>query len=173
VGDAGTTEPGRASSRRGIEATLRWKASKSWRLELDGALSRARIRGVAPDGEGNYVDNAVERVLAAGLTYVDGPLTASLRLRYLGPRALDTSNTVRSRQTTLLNLGARYAFNKNLTVGLDVFNIAGRKGNDIEYFYASCTAGEVSRGACGSGVADRHVHPMEPRSARLSARWTF
>jgi hypothetical protein len=36
-------------------------------------------------------------VLAAGVTYIEGPLTASLRLRYLGPRALDTLNTVRSR----------------------------------------------------------------------------
>jgi hypothetical protein len=54
-----------------------------------------------------------------------------------------------------------------------VFNIAGKKGNDIEYAYASCTAGEVASGACGGGIDGRHVHPMEPRSARLSARWTF
>ncbi|MET3496309.1 TonB-dependent receptor [Variovorax boronicumulans] len=173
VGDAGTTEPGRASSRRGIEATMRWKLDRTWRVELDGAVSRARFRGLAPEGEGNHVDNAVERVFAAGLTYVDGPLTASLRLRYLGPRALDTTNTIRSRSTTLLNFGARYAVNRNLTLGLDVFNLAGKKGNDIEYAYASCSAGEVVTGACNGGVNGRHVHPMEPRSARASARWTF
>jgi outer membrane receptor protein involved in Fe transport len=173
VGDAGTTEPGRASSRRGIEATLRWKIDRAWRLEMDAALSRARFRGVAPQGEGNYVDNAVERVFAAGVTYIDGPWTSSLRLRYLGPRALDTTNTVRSRAATLLNLGTRYAVNKNLTLGLDVFNLAGKKGNDIEYFYASCTAGEVASGTCGGGVDDRHTHPMEPRTVRVSARWTF
>ncbi|RYF76829.1 MAG: TonB-dependent receptor [Comamonadaceae bacterium] len=173
VGDAGATEPGRASSRRGIEATLRWKASEAWRFEADAALSRARFRGLAPEGEGNYVDNAVERVFAAGVTYIDGPLTASLRLRYLGPRALDTLDTVRSRSTTLLNFGARYRVNPHLTLGLDLFNLAGRKGNDIEYFYASCTAGEVASGGCGGGIDDRHVHPMEPRSARVSARYTF
>jgi outer membrane receptor protein involved in Fe transport len=173
VGDAGTTEPGRASSRRGIEATMRWKIDSRWRLEADAALSRARFRGVAPEGEGNYIDNAVERVVAAGVTYTDGPLTASLRLRYMGPRALDTLNSVRSRATTLLNFGARYAVNKHLTLGLDVFNLTGRKGNDIEYFYASCSAGEVARGDCGSGIDGKHIHPMEPRSARVSARWTF
>jgi hypothetical protein len=173
VGDAGSTEPGRASSRRGIEATLRWKLDRAWRLELDGALSRARFRGIAPEGEGNYVDNAVERVFAAGVTYIEGPWTASLRLRYLGPRALDTQDTVRSRSTMLLNFGGRYAVNTHLTLGLDVFNIAGRKGNDIEYYYASCTGGEVVSGACNGGVNDRHVHPMEPRSVRVSARWTF
>ena len=173
VGDAGTTEPGRASTRRGIEATLRWKFDRAWRLELDGALSRARFRGAAPEGEGNHVDNAVERVLAAGITYIEGPWTASLRLRYMGPRALDTLNTVRSRATTLLNFGARYAVDKHLTLGLDVFNLAGKKGNDIEYYYASCSAGEVTRGNCNGGVNDRHIHPMEPRSVRVSARYTF
>ncbi|WP_042577865.1 TonB-dependent receptor domain-containing protein [Variovorax paradoxus] len=173
VGDAGTTEPGRASGRRGIEATMRWKLDRAWRVELDGAASRARFKGFAPEGEGNHVDNAVERVLAAGLTYIDGPLTASLRLRYLGPRALDTTNTIRSRSATLVNFGVRYILNKNLTLGLDVFNVAGKKGNDIEYAYASCSAGEVASGACNGGVTGRHVHPMEPRSARVSARWTF
>ena len=173
VGDAGTTEPGRASTRRGVEATLRWKFDRAWRLEVDGALSRARFKGAAPEGEGDHVDNAVERVIAAGITYIEGPLTASLRLRYMGPRALDTLNTVRSRATTLLNFGARYAVNRQLTLGLDVFNLAGRKGNDIEYFYASCTAGEVAGGSCNGGVNDRHVHPMEPRTVRVSARYTF
>jgi hypothetical protein len=52
-------------------------------------------------------------------------------------------------------------------------NLAGKKGNDIEYAYASCSAGEVVAGACNGGVNDRHVHPMEPRTARVSARWTF
>jgi hypothetical protein len=28
-----------------------------------------------------------------------------------------------------------------------VFNLAGKKGNDIEYAYASCTAGEVPAAA--------------------------
>ncbi len=171
--DAGTTEPGRASTRRGVEATLRWKFNPAWRIELDGALSRARFRGLAPDGEGNYVDNAVDRVFAAGLTRIDGPWTASLRLRYLGPRALDTLGSVRSRSATLLNFGARYAANQHVTLGLEVFNLAGKKGNDIEYYYASCTAGEIAAGSCNGGVNDRHVHPMEPRSIRLSARYTF
>ena len=50
VGDAGSTEPGRASRRSGLEATLRWKLDQAWRLERDGALSRARFRGDAPEG---------------------------------------------------------------------------------------------------------------------------
>jgi hypothetical protein len=33
--------------------------------------------------------------------------------------------------------------------------------------------GEVASGACGTGIEDKHVHPMVPRSARVSARWNF
>ncbi|MBY0412364.1 MAG: TonB-dependent receptor, partial [Burkholderiaceae bacterium] len=173
VGDAGTTEAGRASRRRGLETTVRWKANANWRLDADAALSRARFRGDAPAGEGNFVDNAVERVFAAGATYTQGPWTTSVRVRHLGPRALDTTNTVRSRANTVVNLGTRYAVNRQLTLGLDVFNIAGKKGNDIEYSYASCSAGEVARGDCGAGIDGRHIHPMEPRSLRVSAKWAF
>jgi outer membrane receptor protein involved in Fe transport len=70
----------------------------------------------------------VERILAAGVNYNDGPITASLRLRCLGPRALDTLDSVRFKSTTLLNFGARFAVDRHLTLGLDVFNITGRKG---------------------------------------------
>ena len=173
VGDAGTTEAGRASQRRGIEATLRWQLDPHWRVEADAAISRARFRGPAPEGEGNFIDNAVERVFAAGVVWQQGPWTRTLRLRYMGPRALDTTNTVRSRSLTVLNVGTTYAVNRQLTLGLKVFNLAGRKGNDIEYFYASCSAREVASGVCGGGIDDRHVHPMEPRSVRVSARWNF
>jgi hypothetical protein len=173
VGDAGTTEAGRGSSRRGVEATLRWRVNPRWRIELDGALSRASLTGDSPAGEGSHVANAVEQVLASGVTHTAGPWTTSLRWRYMGPRALDTLNSVRSSATTLLNLGVRFAFHKHLTLGVDVFNLDGKKGNDIDYFYASCTVAEVSSGRCGNGIADRHVHPMEPRTVRLSARLGF
>jgi outer membrane receptor protein involved in Fe transport len=142
-------------------------------VELDAALSRARFVGTPPAGEGNYIDNAVEQVLAAGLAWQQGPWSATLRLRHMGARALDTLNSVRSSPTTLLNLGLRYALGNNSSIGLEVFNLADRQGNDIEYYYASCTAREVAGGTCGGGINDRHVHPMEPRTVRLTWRTGF
>lgn len=62
VGDAGRHRAGRASQRRGIEATMRWRANARWRFEADAAVSRARYRGPAPEGEVLHVDNAPERV---------------------------------------------------------------------------------------------------------------
>ena len=39
--------------------------------------------------------------------------------------------------------------------------------NDIEYFYASRLPGEAAP------VADRHMHPAEPRTLRLTLRKAF
>lgn len=50
---------------------------------------------------------------------------------------------------------------------LDVFNLANRRVYDIQYFYASQLPGEPLP------VEDRHVHPAEPRTVRLSLRVGF
>ena len=101
------------------------------------------------------------------------PWATSLRWRYLGPRALESTNTVRSQESSVLNLALRYSLQRDLTLGLDVFNLTNQSSNDIEYFYASCSAREVQTGACGSGINDRHIHPLEPRTVRVSARMSF
>ena len=173
VGDAGSTEPSRASTRDGLEATVRWRVAPHWRLDLDAAWSRARYSGAAPAGDGDYIVNAVERVLSGGLDWQSGPWQAHLRWRAMGPRALDNANTVQSQATSVWNLATRYALRHDLQIGLEVFNLTDQSGNDIEYFYASCTAREVQTSVCGGGILDRHVHPMEPRTLRVSARLSF
>jgi hypothetical protein len=50
---------------------------------------------------------------------------------------------------------------------VDVFNVFDRKVNDIQYYYASQLPGESAL------VADRHVHPGEPRSLRVTLRLGF
>jgi outer membrane receptor protein involved in Fe transport len=91
----------------------------------------------------------------------------------MGPRPLDSTNTVQAAGTSVWNLSARRTVGRDWVLGLEVFNLTNQSGNDIEYFYASCTAREVSGGVCGSGIDDRHVHPMESRTLRVSARMNF
>jgi len=50
---------------------------------------------------------------------------------------------------------------------LDIFNLSNRRVDDIQYFYESRLPGEATP------VADRHVHPAEPRVWRLSLRLGF
>ena len=58
-------------------------------------------------------------------------------------------------------------FGQQVELTLDVFNLFDRKDNDIQYFYESQLPGEAAP------VADLHVHPAEPRSARLTMQMRF
>jgi len=173
VGDSGTTEAGRPSRRTGLEFISHWIPSRNWKLNATWAQSRARFVGEPAAGEGNYIDNAVNRVVSASALWQQGPWQTGLQLRHMGPRPLDTLGAMLSSSSTLLNGTVGYIANKDLTLTLNIFNVTNRQVNDIEYFYASCTAREVASGACGTGISGRHIHPIEPRSLRLTARWSF
>ncbi len=56
---------------------------------------------------------------------------------------------------------------KDTELTLDVFNLTNPRVNDIEYFYESQLRGEAAP------LADRHVHPAEPRTVRLTLRVGF
>lgn len=166
VGDGGGTEPGAASRRTGVEATAFWRPRRGIAFDLSAAATHARLRGTAP-GE-DRIPNAVSHVLAAGVS-VD-PLdawTLSLRLRHLGAAPLIEDGSVRSRATSLVNLGSYWRIGR-ARLGLDILNLLDSKANDISYFYASRLPGEPAE-----GVEDRHVHPVEPRQARLSLRYSL
>lgn len=162
VGDAGTTEPSAASRRRGIEFNNRWVPVPWFLLDADLAWTHARF------DSGERIPNAIDRVASLAVTLRDlGPWSATLQMRHLGPGALIEDNSVRSTPSTLTNLRVSRRLGRHAELTLDVFNLLNRKVNDIQYFYESQLPGEPAP------VADRHVHPSEPRSARLSLRVTF
>jgi outer membrane receptor protein involved in Fe transport len=161
VGDAGATEEGPPSRRRGLEWNNRW-IPVPWLL-VDADLAWTRARFVVPSGEGSRIPGAVDRVGSLAVSLRDiGPWSASLQWRYLGPRALVEDNSQRAGGTTLTNLRVTRNFGKNVELTLDVFNLLNRKVNDIEYFYESRLPWEAEP------VEGRHVHPAEPRTARIT-----
>ena len=102
VGDAGTTEASRPSRRIGFEWSSVFAATPWLLLDADLAYSKARFRDDDPAGD--RIPGAVEGVASAGITLHDrGPLSASLRLRYFGPRPLVEDDSVRSKASTTLN----------------------------------------------------------------------
>ncbi|HXE38943.1 MAG TPA: TonB-dependent receptor [Azonexus sp.] len=166
VGDAGTTEPSRPSRRQGVEWTNFYALNDWLAMDADLDWSHARFRNTDPAG--NYIPGAVATTANLGLT-VDrlGPWFGALRLRYFGPRPLIEDNSVRSQASALTNLRLGYRFSPRTQLALDVYNLFDRKVNDIEYWYESQLASE------SSPVFDRHVHPSEPRSLRLSLAYRF
>jgi len=162
VGDAGTTEASGASKRRGVEWNNRWVPARWFLLDADFAWTHARF------DNGDRIPNAIDRVASVAATLREvGPWSASLQLRYLGPGALTEDHSVRSSSSVLTNLRVSRKLGPSAELTLDVFNLFDRKVNDIQYFYASQLPGEAAP------VADRHVHPSEPRSARLSLLLRF
>jgi hypothetical protein len=166
VGDAGVTEPTAASIRRGVEFNNRWKPRRWLLVDADLAWTHARFNN------GDRIPNAVDRVGSVVVTARElGPWSSSLQLRYLGSGALVEDNSVRSHSSVTTNwrLGRRTSewFGRGSELTLDVFNLGNRKINDIQYFYESQLLGETAP------VADRHVHPAEPRTLRLTLRLPF
>jgi hypothetical protein len=166
VGDAGATEAGPASRRRGVEWSNRYTPLPWLLFDADLAWTKARFAG------GDRIPNSVDRVasLAAAVRDVGG-WSASVQLRHLGPGALIEDDSVRSFTSTTINARLSRRLDpwlpKGSEVTLDVFNLTDRAVNDIQYFYESQLPGEAAP------VADRHVHPGEPRTLRLTLAIAF
>jgi len=166
VGDAGATEPNRPSTRRGVEWNNRWILMRWLLVDADLAWTHARFSD--DDPAGNRIPNAVDKVGSIAVTARDlGPWSASAQWRYLGSGALIEDNSVRSNASLTTNLRVSRKLGHDTELTLDVFNLLDRQVNDIEYFYESQLPGETAP------VADRHVHPAEPRTVRLTLKVGF
>lgn len=160
--DEGTTDPSAPSRRMGVEWSERWQPLPWLLFDLDVAYSQARF--INPDTDGQYVPEAIETAVSAGASiHRLGPFSASLFMRYFGPRALVQDNSERSTASTLFNGQIAYDFNRNVRLTLDVLNILNAQVNDMEYYYTTRLKGEPA-----AGISDFEIHPSEPLSFRLS-----
>lgn len=167
VGDAGTTEPSRPSQRVGVEWTNQYKPMPWLTFDLDVAYTRARFTDFDPVGD---------RIPGAPAWIASGTVTlggdtgwfGALKARYFGPRPLIEDDSVRSASSLIFDARAGYRFDNGLRVQLDALNLFDAQTNQIEYYYLSRLPGEPI-----GGVADRHVHPAEPRAVRLTLAAQF
>ena len=165
VGDAGATEANRPSTRRGVEWNNRW-IPLPWLL-VDADLAWTHARFSDSSAAGNRIPNAVDKVGSVAVTARDlGPWSASVQWRYLGSGALVEDNSVRSNPSLTTNLRVGRKLWRGAELTLDVFNLFDREVNDIEYYYESQPAGSTAQ-------EDRHVHPAEPRTVRLTLKVAF
>lgn len=166
-GDAGDTEPSRASKRSGIEINNHYIATPWLLIDADFAASRARFTQFDPVGD--HIPGSIDKVASLGVTVVDrGPWLGQFQLRYFGPRPLTEDDSVRSKSTTLAYLRVGYKITPSVKVALDVFNLFDRQASDVDYDYASRLKGEPA-----DGVNDIHFHPVEPRRIRVTLTANF
>jgi hypothetical protein len=164
--DASATVPSGATRRYGLELSAAWHPQSWMRLDLDLAWTRARF--LDPPAAGQYLTNAPEEVAALAIE-INRPSGwfGGAHLRYFGATPLTEDDAVRSRPSLQVNAEAGYHFSPTLSGIVSVFNLLDRHDNDIEYYYASRLRAEPAP------VNDVHVHPMEPRSVRVSLSYRF
>lgn len=172
VGDEGGVEPKGASKRHGLEWSNYYTPNDWLIVDGDVAVSRARFE-VASNG-GTEVPNAVPLTASLGVS-VDkqGPWSGGLRLRYLGAYPLEETGSEKSTPFWVANLRLGYKISPDLRLSMDILNLFDKKANDIEYWGASCTRAEGAGCNGGNGINGRLVHPLEPRTFRVSLRANF
>ena len=167
VGDSGTTQAGRPSQRTGVEWSNHWIPSEH--MLVDANLAWTRPRYATPDPAGNEIVNAVRKVANLSLAVQNmGPWSGSLSVRYVGPAPLIENDSVQSMSSVTANLRVNRKMSNDLDITMDLLNLTDRKNPDISYYYTSRVMGEPVQGVDGT-----HVHPAEPRTFRVSARYRF
>jgi outer membrane receptor for Fe3+-dicitrate len=165
VGDAGTTEPTGESERYGVEWTNYYQPTDWLTLDADFAFTSAYYLDV-PKGE-NDIPNSVGQVIGAGVVAkLPYDFFATARVRYFGHVPLNEQGTADAGDTTLVNLGAGYQYQK-LRIAVDVFNLFDSKANDIAYFYESRFPQDAP---AEDGIM---LHPVMPRQVRVTASLRF
>jgi outer membrane receptor protein involved in Fe transport len=174
VGDSNSVEPKGGSEREGYELTMFWQHSDWWGVDAVFTSSDARYVN-NPDGV--YVEQAVEEAAQLGLTVTRDVWDASLRVRYLGPYALDAANSRRGKSLTTTNFRTAYHW-ENVTMFLEVVNLFDREGKEIQYYYPAYVAGFDPVGLTSDDI-DCNVtnctmsRSTEPRAFRLGVRYQF
>ena len=165
VGDAGTTEPTGESERYGVEWTNYYQPTDWLTLDADFAFTSAYYLGV-PKSD-NDIPNSVGRVIGAGaVVQLPHDFFATARVRHFGQVPLNEQGTANAGDTTLVNLGAGYRYDK-LKIAVDLFNVFDSRANDIAYFYTSRFPQDAP---AEDGIL---LHPVMPRQVRVTASLSF
>jgi len=174
-GDTGSTGASKQPSNRyGIEWANYYTPFEHLALDFDLAKSIAHFTSVDADDAapgspgGQHVPEAVGLVIASGITLhdLDG-FSASLRLRYFGPRDLTSDKIYRSHSTTLLNAELGYQINKTWRLQAEFLNLLNRHDHDIDYAYTS----QITPTAAPAFTDV--FHPVEPFSVRAGLKISF
>jgi outer membrane receptor protein involved in Fe transport len=169
--DAGQDSAGPPSRRNGAELNLTWQARRWLEFYTSIAATHARYTEPYDDGTGHigtYIADA-PNVIGSFATYVKalGPWSGGLEFRYFGAHPLTPDNAVRGDGYGEWNTDVHYAFASGWSLGLGLYNLLDEHANAAEFWYVDRLAGEAPE-----GVAGLHIHPLEPRSVRITIAMT-
>jgi len=156
VGDEAVVEPSGKSTRKGIDASLRWQLA-SW-LFADADLNYTIARADdTPEGE-NYLPLAADLTSIGGFSFeCKNGLNGSLRYRYIGDRPANEDNTVVAKGYFLADAVLNYTRGR-FEIGLAVQNLLNREWNEAQFDTESRLPNELEP------VSEIHFTPGTPRN---------
>jgi hypothetical protein len=170
----GTVASKQPSNRYGIEWANYLAATEHLAFDLDVADSVARFTSTDRDDAapghagGTRVTEAVGLVIASGATLHDWHgASASLRLRYFGPRDLTSDGVFRSKGSVVLNAETAYQLTPTWRIAAAILNVLDRRDHDIDYAYESRVAPSAA------ARFENVFHPVEPIQVRFALEAMF
>lgn len=160
-GDTGTIDAGPASKRYGVEWSTYWRPNPWFTFDSELSYNHGRFE------TGDYIPNSLPWTWSGGVTVgKEEGFFGALRGRFFGSGPLIEDNLVKGQESFQVNARIGYR-KKNWEIAVDCLNLFDRNDSDIQYLYASRLFGE------SVGVDDIHLHPVEPRTFRLTVTYKF
>ena len=180
--DQGEDTASAPSRRRGMELSAQYHPFSWLELNTDLSWSKARYRGSAEELAafglgGPYIADAPSFIGSFGVLLNNlGPWFGGLQWRRLGAYPIsDGDQFPRDKGYSEVNLDLGYKFSPRFKAQLGVYNLTNSHANASAYFYSSrITPSEVPQ-ECSSAspMSCYQVHPLDPRSARLTLTANF
>lgn len=164
VGDEGTTEESGRTARRGIDLEVQANPFGWLSLGVDATLSQGRFTEL-PDGE-NRIPLAPSLTLTANALFRYDIFAGYLRLRHIGDRPANESNTVTAYGYSVVDLSASCRLGA-AELFLSVENLLNTEWNEAQFDTESRLRGEAAP------VSELHFTPGTPLSVRGGLAWRF
>jgi outer membrane receptor protein involved in Fe transport len=165
VGDEGTTEEAGRSRRLGIDLEGRLQPTPWLTLGANATVSRGRLMD-APIGA-DRIALAPSLTLTSYAVFTTDAFSASLRLRHIGSRPANESNTAIASGYTLVDVTFNAPLTSMLSITLQCENLLNASWREAQFDTTSRLQGEAST------VSEIHFTPGTPVSVRVGVegRW--
>jgi hypothetical protein len=165
IGDEGTTEAAGRSRRVGVDLEARARISRWLWADADVNLSHGRLRD--EPGTANRIPLAPTVTATGGLAVRDlGALSGGFRIRHIGERPADETNSVRALGYTVGEVFAKYQAGR-IEALLTIDNLFGATWNEAQFATTSRLRGEAVPST------ELHFTPGAPRNVQVGLRYRF
>ena len=157
VGDEGVTEPNGRTRRQGLDLELHATPVPWLAIGAEATISRGRMVD-EPDGQ-NAIPLAPNFTFSGNAVARLGQFSAAARLRMVGDRPANETNTVRARGYGIVDLSASYRVGM-VELFVNAENLLNTEWNEAQFDTASRLRNEAA------AVSELHFTPGTPLSVR-------